>query len=62
MKQHTKFNIQNGGSIIKKIKSYIMKKYELNRMKNSAKLYIEIYKEDNELQELTESALIDWTE
>ena len=49
-------------SMFREALDLLMKEFKLNKLKKSAELYSEIYSEDNELRELTNSAISDWPE
>ena len=62
LNQHSKFGYKDESSMVRAAINELKKKLELEKIRKSADLYAEIYTEDNELKELTDSAIIDWPE
>ncbi len=56
------FGFKNKSSMVRAAIERFKKELELIRLNRSADLYAEIYEEDSELQELTESARHGWPE
>ncbi|MBF0229920.1 MAG: hypothetical protein HQK63_10105 [Desulfamplus sp.] len=56
------YGFKNKTSMIHSALMRLKEELELNRLKQSADLYTEVYDEDNELQILTETAIQDWPE
>ena len=53
---------KNKSSMFRNALDLLMKEYKHIQLRKSAELYAEIYSNDSELKELTESALNDWPE
>jgi len=49
-------------SLVRKAIEHFKKEIEIQRLKRPADLYCEIFDEDSELQDLTNSAISDWPE
>lgn len=56
------FGFKNMSALLRAALDLFMKEIKLNQLKKSAELYSEIYSEDNELRELTNSAIKGWPE
>ena len=54
------FGFKNKSSMVRAAVDNFIKLLEKQKLANSAKLYAEIYEEDSELKDLTNSALEDW--
>ncbi|NQV18197.1 MAG: hypothetical protein HQ534_06620 [Armatimonadetes bacterium] len=59
---YEKFGFKNMSALLRAALDLLMKEIKLNQLKKSAELYSEIYSEDNELKELTNSAIKGWPE
>lgn len=57
-----KFGFKNKSSMFRDAIDLLRKEFKNNQLKKSADLYSEIYSNDSELRELTESALGNWPE
>ena len=62
IKQYSRFGFKDKSSMVRAALEELRKKLEYQSLKESAKLYAEIYQKDDESQELTNSALLDWPE
>jgi Arc/MetJ-type ribon-helix-helix transcriptional regulator len=62
IKQYSRFGFKDKSSLVRAALEELRKKLEYQSLKESAELYAEIYQKDNELQKLTNSALLDWPE
>ncbi|MCH8127011.1 hypothetical protein IIC38_13785 [candidate division KSB1 bacterium] len=62
LKRYSQFGFKDKSSMVRAALEELRIKLELQSLKESADLYAEIYKEDSELQELTDSAISDWPE
>ena len=56
------YGFKDKSSMLRAAISHFKKEFELKRLKNSADLYSEIYSEDKDLKELTETAATGWPE
>jgi hypothetical protein len=56
------YGFKDKSSMLREAIDRFKKETELERLKESAVLYSEIYSEDNELKELTEAAITGWPE
>ena len=59
LKRYSQFGFKDKSSMVRAALEELRIKLELQSLKESADLYAEIYKEDSELQELTDSAISD---
>lgn len=62
IKQYSRFGFKDKSSMVRAALEELRKKLEYKSLKESAKLYAEIYQKDEELQKLTNSAISDWPE
>ena len=62
LKRYSQFGFKDKSSMVRAALEELRIKLELQSLKESADLYAEIYKEDSDLQELTDSAISDWPE
>ncbi len=62
IKQYSRFGFKDKSSMVRAALEELRKKLENQSLKESAKLYAEIYQNDEELRELTDSAISDWPE
>ena len=60
--KHTELGFQDKSSLVRAAISLFMEELELERLRESADLYGELYVDDVEIRELTEGALADWPE
>ena len=56
------YGFKDKSSMLREAIEYFKKKIETERLKKSADLYSEIYTDDHELKELTETAIEGWPE
>ena len=56
------YGIKDKSSMLRAAISHFKKEFELKRLMESADLYSEIYSEDKDLKELTETAATGWPE
>ncbi len=56
------YGFKDKSSMLRAAIDYFKKEMELETLKRSADLYSEIYYEDGDLQELTETAITGWPE
>jgi hypothetical protein len=56
------YGFKDKSSMLRAAINHFKKEFELERLKKSADLYSEIYSEDKDLKELTETAAIGWPE
>jgi len=56
------YGFKNKSSMLRAAISHFKKEFELKRLIKSADLYSEIYSEDKDLKELTETAATGWPE
>lgn len=54
------FGFKDKSSLVRKSIDHLRKELEIQKLKKSAELYSEIYSQDSELQEITNSALSEW--
>ena len=55
-----KYGFKDKSSMVRKALERLKEELEFRSLKKSAELYAEVYEEDNELKELTETAISDW--
>ena len=56
------FGFKNRSSMIRVAINRLKEEFELEQLRKSADIYSEVYSEEKELRELTESALTGWPE
>jgi len=56
------YGFKDKSSMLRAAINHFKKEFELERLKESADLYSEIYSEDKDLKELTETAAAGWPE
>jgi hypothetical protein len=56
------YGFKDKSSMLRAAINHLKKEFELQRLKESADLYSEIYSEDEDLKELTETAAAGWSE
>ena len=57
---HRDYGFKDKSSLVRAALNLIKKELEVKELEASAQLYAEIYEEDQELKNLTESALTEW--
>lgn len=62
LNNYKSYGFKDKSSMLREAIDRFKKETELERLKESAVLYSEIYSEDNELKELTEAAITGWPE
>lgn len=60
LERHKLYGFADRNELLTRALSLLKSELEANELKKSADLYAEIYQEDRELQELTESAIEEW--
>lgn len=60
LKNYQVYGFQNQSSMIRAALNRLQEELELQNLRESADLYAEIYDDDVELQELTETAISGW--
>ncbi|GAB4541827.1 MAG: hypothetical protein Kow0063_33080 [Anaerolineae bacterium] len=56
------YGFKDKSSMVRTALAQLQKELELQQLKESAELYAQLYADDAELQELTETALEEWPE
>jgi len=62
LKHYKRFGFKDRSALIRSALDRLIKELAHQALKNSAELYTQIYEEDQENRELTESALSGWPE
>ena len=62
LNNYSGFGFKNKSSMVRKALDLLKKELEKQKLKKSAHLYAEIYNQDSDLSELTDSALSEWPE
>ena len=62
LNNYKRYGFKDKSSMLREAIARFKKEVELESLRKSADLYSEIYSEDDELQELTETALQGWPE
>ena len=62
LNNYKEYGFKDKSSMLRAAISHFKKEFELKRLKESADLYSEIYSEDKDLKELTETAATGWPE
>ena len=62
LKNYKVYGFKDKSSMLRAAINHFKKEFEIERLKKSADLYAEIYSEDEDLKELTETAAIGWPE
>lgn len=62
LKQYDQYGFKDKSSMVRAALQQFQEMIELEQLKESADLYAEIYAEDPDLAELTESATAEWPE
>ena len=60
LKNYQVYGFQNQSSMVRAALNRLQEELELQNLRESADLYAEIYDDDAELQELTETAISGW--
>ena len=60
LNMHHFYGFKDKSSLVRKAIEQFKKNLENQKLKESGDLYAEIYREDSETQDLTDSALSDW--
>jgi hypothetical protein len=60
LNNYKEYGFKDKSSMLRAAISHFKKEFELRRLKQSADLYSEIYSEDEDLKELTETAATGW--
>jgi hypothetical protein len=56
------YGFKDKSSMVRTALLRLKEELELQSLRQSADLYVEVYEQDNELQELTEAAVVGWPE
>lgn len=59
---YKRYGFKDKSSMVRAALLQLQEELELARLKQSADLYAEVYTEDSDLQELTETAVLTWPE
>ncbi len=62
LKHYKNFGFKDKSALIRSALDRLIKELEYHELKNSAELYKQVYEEDRETRELTESAISGWPE
>ena len=62
LNNHRDYGFKDKSSMLRAAINHFKKEFELERLRESADLYSEIYSEDKDLKELTETAAAGWPE
>lgn len=62
LKKYKTLGFKNKSSMFREAIDLLIREYKRKKLKKSAELYSEIYSEDKELRELTNSAISGWPE
>jgi hypothetical protein len=62
LNKYKTFGFKNKSSMFREALDLLMREFKRDQLKKSAELYSEIYSEDKELRELTNSAINGWPE
>ncbi len=62
LNNYKEYGFKDKSSMLRAAISHFKKEFDLRRLKQSADLYAEIYSEDEDLRELTETAATGWPE
>ena len=60
--QYKTYGFKDKSDMVRTALHYLLQELESQHLKESAALYAELYEEDSDLQELTESAMEGWPE
>jgi len=59
---YQRFGFKDKSSMVQTALQRLKEEFELQTLKQSADWYAEVYEQDTELQELTETAIVGWPE
>ena len=62
LRNYQMYGFKNKSAMMRAALDHLRQELEVANLVESAKLYAEIYENDSELQELTESAIVGWPE
>ncbi len=62
LNKYKTYGFKDKSSMIRAAIDHLKKELELERLRESADLYSELYAEDNDLKEITEAAINGWPE
>lgn len=62
LNNYKRFGFKDKSSMVQAALQRLKEDFELQQLKQSADLYAEVYDQDTELQELTETAVAGWPE
>jgi len=62
LNNHKRFGFKDKSSMVQAALQRLKEDFERQQLKQSADLYAEVYEQDTELQELTETAIAGWPE
>lgn len=62
LNNYKRFGFKDKSSMVQAALQRLKEDFELQQLKQSADLYAEVYEQDTELQELTETAVAGWPE
>lgn len=62
LNNYKRFGFKDKSSMVQAALQRLKEDFELQQLKQSADLYAEVYEQDTELQELTETAIAGWPE
>jgi hypothetical protein len=62
LNHYKQYGFKDKSSMVQAALFQLKKDFEQENLKQSAQLYAEVYKEETELQELTEAATVGWPE
>lgn len=60
LSQFSRFGFRDKSALVREAIKRLRLQFEQQQLKLSAELYAEVYEEDEELRELTETALMEW--
>lgn len=60
LKRYKEYGFKDKSAVIRLAIDRLIKELELQELKKSAELYAQLYEEDSETKELTESGLLEW--
>lgn len=62
LNDYSRFGFKDKSSMVRVALDYLRKQLDIKRLRESAELYAEIFEEDPDLRELTDSAISEWPE
>jgi len=62
LNRHSNLGFKSKSSMVRTALNELLKKFETERLQESAALYAEIYNQDDDLKNLAEAAISDWPE